>query len=162
MATISIIAAVDKNGVIGKDNKLPWHIPEDLAWFKANTMNKPIIMGRKTHESIGKRLPGRLNLVISNNRGYASPHKHVYVYNSLVDAISDYEELNELMIIGGAELYTSAFSFVDRLYLTKIHAQFDGDTYFPEYNEIEWEIKESNIVSNQDYEVEFLIMERIA
>jgi len=161
MVIISIIAAMDKNGVIGKDNKLPWHIPEDFKWFKEKTMRKPVIMGRKTHESIGKHLPGRLNLVITKDKEYKSPCNNVYIYNSLEDIISEYSELYELMIIGGAELYTSAFSFVKKMYITKIHAEFEGDTYFPEFDQSKWIIKESSKVQNKDYLVEFQIMERI-
>jgi len=161
MAIISIIAAMDEGGLIGKDNKMPWYIPEDLAWFKEKTRNKPVIMGRKTHESIGKKLPGRLNVVITRDKGYQSPHKCVYTYNSLVDAINDYSGLNELMIIGGAELYTSAFSFVDKMYLTRIFARFEGDTYFPDYNEDEWKKTYKNISSNKQYMFEFSIRERI-
>lgn len=160
MAIISIIAAMGSNFVIGKDNKLPWHIPEDFVWFKEKTKKKPVIMGRKTHESIGKKLPNRINVVITKDKGYKSPCEDIVVYNSLKEAVISYNEKEEIMIIGGAELYISAFSFVDRLYLTKIHADFDGDTYFPNFNEDEWKTTEKNIIKAEKYEVEFLIMER--
>jgi len=165
MAIISLIAAMDKNGLIGKDNKLPWHIPEDLKWFKEKTMGKTIIMGRKTHESIGKWLPGRLNVVITSNKGYESPYPYgnaVVVLNSVQEVLdSALWEMDELIIIGGAELYTSAFSFVNRMYLTKIHKEFEGDTYFPEYDKSLWETKEIKTIQHEDYLIDFQMLEKI-
>ena len=100
MAIVSIIAAMDENRVIGKDNKLPWYIPEDFKWFKEKTAGKPVIMGRKTHESIGKKLPGRLNIVVTKDKGYESPCKNIHVYNSLENVIDEHDALDELMVIG--------------------------------------------------------------
>ena len=132
MATISIIAAMSNNRVIGRDNKLPWYIPEDLQWFKQNTMNKPVIMGRKTHESIGRKLPGRLNLVVSRNEEYKPVNDLIYVYSSLEDIFEEYAGMNELCIIGGAEIYKEAIPHADKMYITKIAVDIDGDTFFPE------------------------------
>ena len=160
MAIVSIIAAMDENRVIGKDNKLPWYIPEDFKWFKEKTAGKPVIMGRKTHESIGKKLPGRLNIVVTKDKGYESPCKNIHVYNSLENVIDEHDALDELMVIGWAEIYSAALPIVDRMYITKILTHFDGDTYFPKYNEKEWNIKERNMSSNKDYLFEFIIMER--
>ena len=161
MAIISIIAAMDENRVIGKDNKLPWYIPEDFKWFKEKTAGKPVIMGRKTHESIGKNLPGRLNLVITRDKEYKSPYKNIYVYNSLENVMDENDALDELMVIGGTEIFSVMLPIANRMYITKIFTQFDGDTYFPKYNEKEWDIKERNMSSNKDYLFEFIIMERI-
>ncbi len=160
MAIISVIAAMSENRVIGKDNKLPWYIPEDLAWFKEKTRGKPVIMGRKTHESIGKKLPGRLNIVISRDKDYVSSCKYVYIHNSLEDAIKKYEGLDELMIIGGSELYKVAIPLADRMYLTRIGASFEGDTFFPEYDESEWEEKEHIIKGTMEYMLHFHVLER--
>lgn len=160
MAIISIIAAMSENRAIGKDNKLPWYIPEDLAWFKEKTRGKPVIMGRKTHESIGKRLPGRLNIVISRDKDYVSPIKYVYKHNSLEDAIKKHEGLYELMIIGGSELYKAAIPLANRMYLTRICANFEGDTFFPEYDESEWEEKEHIIKGTMKYMLHFHVLER--
>jgi len=160
MAIISVIAAMSENRVIGKDNKLPWYIPEDLAWFKEKTRGKPVIMGRKTHESIGKKLPGRLNIVISRDKDYISTIKYVYTYNSLEDAIKKYEGLDELMIIGGSELYKVAIPLADRMYLTRIGASFEGDTFFPAYDESKWEEKEHIIKGTMEYMLHFHVLER--
>lgn len=160
MAIISVIAAMSENRVIGKDNKLPWYIPEDLAWFKEKTKGKPVIMGRKTHESIGRKLPGRLNLVISRDKGYVSSVKYVYTYNSLEDIIEEYEGMSELFIIGGSEIYKKAIPLADKMYLTKISANFEGDTFFPEYDESEWEKKEHIIKGTKKYMLHFYTLER--
>jgi dihydrofolate reductase len=161
MTIISLIVAMDETGLIGNDNKLPWKIPQDMAWFRSQTLGKPIIMGRKTHESIGMRLPDRLNIVISNNKNYKSPHDFVYVYNSLKKAIDDFVGLPELVIIGGAKIYKVAFNFVTKMYITKIHEKFNGDVYFPKYSENDWEIKSTKILNADDYTLEFKIMEKV-
>lgn len=131
---ISYIVAHDPNLVIGKDNQLPWHLPGDLAYFKKQTMGKAMVMGRKTYESIGRPLPGRLNIVVTRNPDYQA--EGAVVVNSVKDAISRAEEYApEVMVIGGAGLFNELMDQVDRLYVTLVKQPFDGDTYFPEYRE---------------------------
>lgn len=127
--TLSIIVAMAENRIIGKDNRLPWHLPEDLKHFKEITMGKPVIMGRKTYESIGRPLPGRENIVLTRNKSYQA--KGAKVISSLQEAIKACPSAEEIFIIGGAELYKETLSKADRLYLTVIHKDFEGDAYFP-------------------------------
>jgi len=122
------------NRVIGKNNQMPWHLPADLGHFKAVTLGKPVIMGRKTYESIGRPLPGRRNIVISRNSGYTIEGCETAV--SLEDAMKLVNGVNELMIIGGGHLYSQALLLADRLYLTFIDLDVDGDTQFPEFEHL--------------------------
>jgi len=134
---ITIIAAVARNGVIGKGNKMPWHLPEDLKRFKALTMGRPMIMGRKTWESLpGGRLPGRPHIVVTHNPDYRA--EGAMVVGSLVDALAAAGDTDEVFVIGGAELYAQALPIADRLHLTEIGADFDGDTHFPNYDRSAW------------------------
>ena len=135
-AKISLILAMADNGTIGHNNALPWHLPNDLKFFKQSTLGKPIVMGRKTYDSIGRPLPGRANIVISR-----SLQRHdiegCVVFPSLQEAFSYInEELQapEIMIMGGAQIYKEALPFMDRLYLTHIHADVDGDTQMPAFD----------------------------
>lgn len=125
---LSIIAAIAKNGVIGNQGKLPWHLPEDLKHFKETTLGHPIVMGRKTFESIGKPLPGRENIVLTRDQTFQG--KGVTVIHSLADAIENHPD-EEIFVIGGAEIYQLALPLADKLYLTLIDQEFPGDTYFP-------------------------------
>jgi dihydrofolate reductase len=136
---ISIIAAMAPNRVIGRDNELPWHYPEDLRYFKEKTIGKPVIMGRKTYESIGKPLPGRWNVVITRQKGLTIPG--VIVTNTIKDGIACVEERailedrpvpGEAFIIGGAQLYAEALPIAEKIYLTLIPDKVEGDTFFPE------------------------------
>lgn len=131
-----MIAAVADNGVIGRDNALPWHLPDDLKHFKTLTMGKTIIMGRKTYESIGRALPGRRNVVITTNPEWRA--KDVVVANGLDAALDVTRSDGERMIIGGAAIYSLALPFADQLYLTQIHADIEGDTGFPAIDMREW------------------------
>lgn len=133
---IAIIVAMDRNRLIGDGDRLPWRLPPDLRRFKALTMGKPIVMGRRTHESIGRVLPGRRNIVLSRNPRYRSPGCEVV--SSLDAAITACEDVDELMVIGGAQLYAEALPRTRRMHLTLLHASFDGDTWFPDYDEREW------------------------
>jgi dihydrofolate reductase len=135
---ISVVAAVAENGVIGAKNNLPWRLPADIARFKKITTGHHIIMGRKTHESIGKILPGRVNIVITRNPNYKS--KGAIIVNSLEKALSKAEKSGEeeVFIIGGAEIFRQALPLADRIYMTKIKAEFAGDAYFPTIREQEW------------------------
>ena len=134
---ISIVVAMAANGVIGQDNELPWHLPADLKHFKQTTMGKPILMGRKTWESIGRPLPGRTNIVITRDRTYTAAGG--IVVNSIEAAITAAGEQDEVMVIGGAELYRQVLPYTDTIYLTRIHERFDGDTRFPEISDTEWQ-----------------------
>jgi dihydrofolate reductase len=135
---IASIFAMSENRVIGKDNQLPWHLPADLKFFKATTLNHPILMGRKTFESIGRPLPQRTNIIITRQQGYRA--EGALVVNSLSEAIQAGRQLHpDLFIIGGAEILREALPLVDTMYLTRIHETFDGDVFYPEWNEAEWQ-----------------------
>ena len=134
---ISIIVAVAKDGVIGGGNRLLWHIPEDLKRFKAVTMGHPVVMGRKTWESIGRPLPGRRNVVITRDRDYKPAGAEIA--HSLGEAIGMLPGGEEIFVIGGGEIYRQAMPLAGRLYITYVEAEFDGDTVFPEIDENEWE-----------------------
>ncbi len=132
---ISIIVAISENNAIGKDNQLLWHLPLDLAYFKRITSGHPIIMGRKTFESIGRALPNRTNIVISRNKDLKIDGVHV------VESIEQGVQLAgdaECFIIGGGNIYDQAFTLADRIYLTKVHAHIEGDTFFPEIDTKDW------------------------
>lgn len=131
---VSLIAAMANNRVIGKNNQMPWHLPADLGHFKSLTLGKPVIMGRKTYESIGRPLPGRRNIVISRNNHYKVEGCDTAV--SLEDAMKLVNDVEELMIIGGGHLYSQAMPLADRLYLTFIDLDVNGDTLFPEFEHL--------------------------
>jgi len=139
--TISLIVAVDENNGIGKNNQLPWHLPADLKHFKTLTTGHPIIMGRKTFESIGKALPNRRNIVVSRQKSYLA--EGADVVSSLPEAIDLCENENDVFVIGGAQIFEHALPTADVLYLTVIHHQFDADTFFPEIDKSNW-IKETS------------------
>lgn len=129
--TISMIAAMSHGRVIGHNNKMPWHLPADLAWFKKTTMGKPIIMGRHTHDSIGKALPGRQNIIVSRNKTLVV--QGCDVVHSAEMALKATAEAPEVMIIGGALIYHLFLPYANCLYLTHIDADLQGDTFFPDY-----------------------------
>ncbi|PIJ49720.1 dihydrofolate reductase [Erwinia sp. OLTSP20] len=133
---ISLIAAMAADRVIGLDNAMPWHLPADLAWFKKQTLNKPVIMGRRTWQSLGRPLPGRTNIVISRQPGDDS--RAIWV-RSLHDALVAAGEVDEVMIIGGGDIYRQFLDKASRLYLTHIDVDVQGDTHFPDYNPNEWQ-----------------------
>jgi dihydrofolate reductase len=140
---LAMIAALAANRVIGLDNQMPWHLPADLKHFKAMTLGKPIIMGRKTWDSLGRPLPGRLNLVVSRQPDLQL--EGAETFTSLDDAVRRAEQwareqgADELMLIGGAQLYGQGLGRAQRLYLTRIDANPDGDTFFPAFSESEWQ-----------------------
>lgn len=142
---IAIVVAAAENNLIGKDNGLAWHLPADLRHFKQITLGHPILMGRKTYESIGKPLPGRTSIVITTQEDYEAPG--CLVAHSLQEAVEQAKQLEEEMIciIGGAEIYRQALPLTDKIYLTRIHHTFEGDAYFPELKEENW------VVSEQEY-----------
>ena len=158
---ISLIAAMAKNRIIGKDNQMPWHLPADLGHFKAVTLGKPIIMGRKTYESIGRPLPGRTNIVMSRNKDYKL--EGCETVTSLEDAIKLVQDVDEIMIIGGGFLYTQCIPQADKLYLTFIDLDVEGDTQFPPFEDLNLtELKREKHLKDEknpyDYEfVDFLV-----
>ena len=159
--SLSIVVAMDENRLIGKDNKLPWHLPADLAYFKKITTGKSIVMGRKTYDSIGRPLPNRRNIVISRNS--KTLITGCEVLTSIDEVLSTTKDEDEVMIIGGASLCEQLLPQVSRLYITKIEGKFDGDVYFPEYDESDWRQVscESHLSddSNQ-HAYHFLVLER--
>ncbi|MCH6269212.1 MULTISPECIES: dihydrofolate reductase [Neobacillus] len=159
---ISFIVAMDQNRVIGKNNQLPWHLPEDLKFFKRVTMGHPIAMGRKTHESIGRVLPGRENIIITRQKEYRPEECTVF---TSVDEFVRYskEQNDEIFVIGGAEIFKETFPFADRLYITFINEEFSGDTFFPEFNENNWMLvsSEKGLKDEKNpYDYEFRIYDR--
>jgi dihydrofolate reductase len=137
---VSIIAAVAQNNVIGNNNSLIWHMPADLKFFKAKTTGHVIIMGRNTFESIGggRPLPNRKTIVITRNLSYTVP-EGVYIAHSLAEALELFPHETEVFICGGAQIYSEALSVAHCMYLTQIHATFEGDTYFPEFSHTQWQ-----------------------
>ncbi|WJE54767.1 dihydrofolate reductase [Bacillus cereus] len=133
---ISFMVAMDENKVIGKDNKLPWHLPSELQYVKKTTMGHPLIMGRKNYEAIGRPLPGRRNIIVTRNMNY-----HVEgceIAQSVEEVFELCKNEEEIFIFGGAQIYELFLPYVNKLYITKIHHSFEGDTFFPEMNMKEW------------------------
>lgn len=165
---LALIVAAAKNGVIGRSNQLPWHLPQDLKYFKAVTLGKPVIMGRKTYESIGKPLPGRTNIVVTRSKLWSTVDE-VIVTNSFEQALAEAQRLvtgelvssDEVMVIGGAEIYRSALPFVDRIYLTRVAVEPEGDAFFDVLDERDW-VLESNTAGDELASVphEFLVYAR--
>lgn len=133
---ISLIAAASENNVIGDHGKIPWDIPADMKHFRAITIGKPVIMGRKTYESIGHPLPKRPNIVITRQKGFTA--EGCEVVGSLEEAIEKVERTEEVFVIGGGEIYKDALPRADRVYLTRVHATIEGDAYFPEFHSEHW------------------------
>lgn len=159
---ISLIVAMDQNRVIGKDNQLPWYLPADLQYFKKVTMGKPIIMGRKTFESIGRVLPGRENIIVTRNQSYTNSDCTIL---HTIDEIKQYADQSEqeVFVIGGAEIFKEILPVTDRIYITEIEASFEGDTYFPSLDENEWITSSSTpgIVDEKNvYAHRFVVLER--
>ena len=160
MSTISLIAAVDENNGLGINNQLLCHLSADLQHFKAITLGKPIIMGRGTFDSIGKPLPGRLNIVLSHK---TSAIAGVTVLNSLDQALTQTKEMPEIMIIGGAQLFKQTLGMADRLYLTRIHHQFKADVFFPFIDEKLWCCRQQEYRQHDEknnYDMTFYTYER--
>lgn len=156
---VSIIAAIDKNRALGKDNKLLWQIPEDMKWFKTHTSGHPVVMGRKTYESIGRALPNRLNIVVTRNHSFIAPGCTIVPNLEKGIDIARQNDKNEVFIIGGGTLYEQALPFADRLYLTIVDGLYDADTFFPEYNDFKSIIfKEEK--QNSELKYTFFILEK--
>jgi len=149
---ITLIAACSENRVIGKDGTLIWHIPEDLKRFKKSTLGNPIVMGRKTYESIGKPLPGRTNIILSRDKNLRIDG--CLVYNKISDILEIFEK-NNIFVIGGGEIYKQFLDKADRIELTLIHKNFDGDTYFPEIGN-NWQVVESQKSTLEDTDIDYI------
>lgn len=144
--TISFMVAASENNVIGKDNQLPWHLPNDLKFFKNTTWAMPVIMGRKTFESFGKPLPGRTNIVITGTPGWHAAG--TIMAGNMEDALKAAADTDakEAFIIGGGEIFRQSLSLANKIYLTRVHAEVQGNVFFPEIKESEWQLE-----SNRDF-----------
>lgn len=162
MTILSLVVAHADNRIIGKDNDMPWHLPADLAYFKQTTLGKPIVMGRKTYESIGRPLPGRKNIVISRDENYQA--NGVISVTSVEQALVEAGDVDEVMVIGGGAIYQHCISAAQRLYITHIKASIEGDTAFPEYDlDNDWVKTKSNKIKSDDknkYDLDFCVYER--
>ncbi|MES2212360.1 MAG: dihydrofolate reductase [Pseudomonadota bacterium] len=160
---VSCIVAIDENRVIGYEGKMPWHLPADLAYFKAVTLGKPIIMGRTTYEHLPKKpLPGRINVVLSRTAGYEAPG--CLVFSSLPEALAALQEHPEVMIIGGAQVYAAALPLSNYLYITHIRHAFKGDTLFPIWDTKLWReisIETHPADERNPYAYSFQVLEKI-
>ncbi|BDY03300.1 type 3 dihydrofolate reductase [Ferrimonas sp. YFM] len=159
---LSMIACMAFDRVIGKENQMPWHLPADLKHFKAITMGKPVVMGRRTFDSIGRPLPGRRNVVISRNPEYRP--EGVTRVASIDEALVLLADEEEVMIIGGGQLYASLLPKADRLYLTLAQLQVEGDTRFPDYQQLQWRELERQIRPADDAnacDLHFVTLERV-
>lgn len=154
---ISIIVATAENNVIGGDNKLLWHISEDLKRFKSITMGKTLVMGRKTFESLPGVLPGRKHIVITRDKEFNPQHEQVEVIHSIDEIINKYRDNSvEVLIIGGGEIYKQLLPYTDKLYLTKVFKSFEGDTLFPEVNEMDWFVDfESEVITDEKSNIKY-------
>jgi len=159
---ISLVVAMTRNRVIGRNGGMPWHLPDELRHFKAVTLDHPIVMGRNTHESIGRALPGRPNIVVTRNPDYTA--EGCRVAHSLDEALLDCAEWDEVMIIGGGQLYREALPHADRIHLTLIETELEGDTFFPELEPAEWnetELARHPADDRHDYAYRCLRLDRI-
>ena len=147
MTRLSLIVAMDRNRLIGSENGLPWQLPADLAYFKRTTMGKPVVMGRRTYDSIGRALPGRRNIVVTRDPGFSA--RDCEPAGGIDEALELCADAGEIMLIGGASLYRQTLHRAACLYITRIHHDFEGDTWFPEFDESEWRLE-----SRTDFEAD--------
>ena len=161
---LSIIVAVAKNNVIGKDNQLLWRLSNDLKNFKEITMGHTIIMGRKTFESLPKVLPGRKHIVLTRDKSFSVPNEMVEVFNSVTELLKSLSPEIEYFVVGGGEIYKTLMPYCEKLYLTKVKEEFKGDTYFPKIDNSQWK-EISRIVGTVDEKNSiphsFLILEKV-
>lgn len=160
---VTLIVAVADDGVIGHDGGLPWRLAEDLRRFKQATLGKPIIMGRKTFESIGRALPGRHNIVLTRRHDFVVPEPLVTVVSDWSGALQAAGDVAEVMVIGGAEIYALALPQADRVLRTRVHATVTGDTLFPELDPAEWQLREQEFHlrdERNEYDMTFELLER--
>ncbi len=159
---LNLIVATARNRVIGAGNKMPWHLPADFAWFKRQTLGHPVIMGRKTFESIGKPLPGRTNLVVTRNAAWHA--EGVQACTSLDDALARCRHEGDVFVIGGATLYGQALPQADRIFLTQVDAAPSGDTWFPALDPAHWrQVSREHVAADarNAFAMEFLVLERV-
>ena len=157
---IIMIVAMDRNRLIGHGEKLLWRLPRDLARFKEITMGYPIIMGRKTHQSIGRALPGRENIILTRDKNFVSTGCNIF--HSLEEVLS-FAEKKDIFVIGGGEIYQTFLPLAQKLYVTQVHGEFEGDIYFPSIPEHEWEMVSREISekdSKNPHDMTFLVYER--
>lgn len=166
---VSLIVAMSENRVIGRQNQMPWHLPDELKYFKRVTMGKPVLMGRNTFESIGKPLPGRDNIIITRNADYEADGISVVTSVEdaldLADSLSGNDPIAEAMVIGGAQIFAATLPIADRLYLTEVHAIIDGDVFFPEFPRERWRVvarDEHAADAKNPYAYSVLVLERRA
>ena len=166
---LSLVVARAANGVIGRDNGLPWRLPGDLRRFKEITIGKPVVMGRKTFESIGRPLPGRMNIVMTKDLGYSAPG--IKPANDFFNAVTigkiaaAQAGVDEIMVIGGARIYTEALPLADRLYITEVHCEIEGDVTFPNFNSADWiEVSRTLCAAdvNETCDYSFVVYDRIS
>jgi dihydrofolate reductase len=163
---ISLIVAASENNAIGKDNKLLWHLPNDMKFFKNTTWGMPIVMGRKTYQALaGEPLPGRFNFVITRQNDWRPRNEKITVVSSLQQAIDGAKatDCKETFVIGGGEIYKEALSVADRIYMTRVHTVLDGDTYFPSIDEKQWRLTDNRDFpadEKHDYAYSFQVWER--
>jgi dihydrofolate reductase len=158
---ISIIVAMDDNGVIGAGGTLPWHLSSDLKHFKSITMGKPIVMGRKTYESIERPLPGRENIIVTRDKNYIA--EGCIVLHSLDAVYAHCCNNDEIMIMGGADLYTKTLDKASRIYMTEVHTDVNGDVFFPKFNRSQWkeiECEDHLADDKNEYDYSFVVLER--
>lgn len=157
---LSLIAALARNHTVGIANRLPWHLSDDLKYFKATTSGHPIIMGRKTFDSIGRPLPGRHNIVVTRDRNWQAAG--VTVVHSIAEAVAAAGEADEVFLIGGASLYAEALPLADRLYLTEIDADFDGDAFFPDWPRAQFRELRRDTRQGEDFAYSFVVYEKLS
>ncbi|RME32785.1 MAG: dihydrofolate reductase [Gammaproteobacteria bacterium] len=160
---VSIVVAMARNGVIGAGGTLPWHLPADLRYFRSVTMGKPIIMGRRTHESIGRPLPGRHNIVVSSRPDF-TPAPQCIRATSLAHALELAGPVEEAMVVGGAALYLEALAHAGRIYLTEVHARVEGDVRFPRFDRSQWrEVERRDLPADEanPHPYSFVLLERV-
>jgi len=164
---VALVVAVSRNGVIGIDGGMAWRISDDLKWFKKNTLGKPVVMGRKTYESIGKPLPGRDNIVITRSMTFSKDG--VFVVRSIEDALTlarecaERRSVDEVSVIGGGEIYAQTLALADRIYLTRVDVELEGDAVFPEIDRQEWRERVDGSCEKTErnqYACEFFILDR--
>lgn len=159
---ISIVVAMSSNAVIGRNGGLPWHLSADLKHFKSITMGRPIVMGRITHESIGRPLPGRENIILTRDDNYKA--EGCTIINDLNDITSRFSEVEEIMIVGGSQLYAEILPLAKKLFITEVHAELEGDTYFPEFDRRQWrEIERQAFKADEknDFDYSFVVLNKI-
>ena len=159
---ISLIVAMDKNNLIGSSNQIPWHIPGELKRFREITMGSPVIMGRKTHESIGKPLDGRVNIVLTKNQNLR--FDGVQCYSKLEDIFNNLKNEKEVFVIGGSQIYEITLPLANRLYITMIDEEYSGDTWFPNIDFSKWKIIETRRIKEQTTKTEYsnIIYDRVS